>query len=86
MRQNVIDCVNRDPHHGGEADTESDDFGPFRIVVVRAVFHGFVREAVESEHSLKCFFYSLITLRKFNFIIYELKFNWLNLVKLTKGN
>jgi hypothetical protein len=53
LRQNVIDCVDWDPHHRGEADAESNDFGPFRVVVVGAVFDGLVREAVESKHRLK---------------------------------
>ena len=53
LRQNVIDCVDWDPHHRGEADAESNNFGPLRVIVVGPVFDGLVREAVESKHRLK---------------------------------
>ena len=53
LRQNVIDCVDWDPHHRREADAESNNFGPLRVVVVGPVFDGLVREAVESKHRLK---------------------------------
>ena len=38
LRENVVDGVDGDPHHGGEADEEANDLGPLGVVIVGPVF------------------------------------------------
>ena len=53
LGEDVVDGVDGDPHHGGEADAEANDLGPLRVVVVRPVLDGLVGVAVEPEHRLE---------------------------------
>ncbi len=53
LREDVVDGVDGDPHHGGEADEETNNLGPLGIVIVRSVFDGLVWDAVEAKNGLK---------------------------------
>jgi len=84
LSENVVDGVDGDPHHGGEADEEADDLSPLGVVIVRPVFDRLVWDAVESKDGLerKQFIPYIENNNRITFVfnlkitLHNLKLNW----------
>ena len=50
--EKVVDCVDGDPHHGRERDSQTHELGPTRVALV-TVSHSSVVQNVETKHALK---------------------------------
>ena len=59
LSENVVDGIDRYPHHGGETDKKSKNFCPFRIIVFSSVLHWRVGETVEDKNGLEKYYYFL---------------------------
>ena len=53
LGEDVVDGVERDPDHGGEADAQAGDLGPFGVLVVGSIRHWFIRDEIEDKHGLR---------------------------------